>query len=427
MDKDLLHICLEAIAKKVNEGDIEYWTDGTFIRLSEAVEEKTGILISRNTLKRLFGKMKTPDDYNPQRETKNALAIFAGYKSWEDLKQEVLENKQPEKIVLDKSIEDKGAKPNEDLALKEAAGKSRFKALILTSIILFFCLAIFYWKKSDHGIKALMPGAKMQILNPVDTVPFTMRVSYQTENIVEDSLFFNSQKVITNTSRFNMGISTPVYTWLTLKYKNKKLAAAPYHAISKGWVNYYQKKNKSSFVFIHDEAWKKNGVAALSKKWFEGKALDSTNFYWYLKNFKNFALQADNFTLECKTKIEGDGIGCGGLLLMTIGEHGHLETCLNSKSCANYNFLYLSDLIVEGEYNDLPNLDLKTNKWSVIRMQVKNQNVIILVDGKSIYEGKYKKSVGQIKGFNLKVQGFGAVDYFKAWDETGKLVEEENF
>jgi hypothetical protein len=62
---------------------------------------------------------------------------------------------------------------------------------------------------------------------------------------------------------------------------------------------------------------------------------------------------------------------------MTIGEHGHLETCLNSKSCANHNFLYLSDLIVEGEYNDLPNLDLRTNVWSVIRMEVKNQKLTI--------------------------------------------------
>jgi hypothetical protein len=45
-----------------------------------------GTSISPDTLKRLFGKTKTYRSYNPQLETKNALALFIGYEGWEDFK-----------------------------------------------------------------------------------------------------------------------------------------------------------------------------------------------------------------------------------------------------------------------------------------------------------------------------------------------------
>jgi hypothetical protein len=87
----------------------------------------------------------------------------------------------------------------------------------------------------------------------------------------------------------------------------------------------------------------------------------------------------------------------------------------------------LSDLIVEGEYTDQPNLDLKTREWSVVRMEVKNQKARILINNQLVFQGQYKKKIGKIKGFNLKFQRFGAVDYFRAWDEKGNLIENEAF
>jgi len=427
MEIDFLHICLKTIAQKINEGEIEKWTDSSFIRLSEAVEAKTGILISKNTLKRLFGKMKTPNEYNPQRDTKNALAIYAGYKSWDHFKEEISKDEQYLKIVKEKKLADSIAAKMQDIDKKKNSKVLRIKTIFISILVVTLSMAIFFFLRPQKVEKLYEPRAKMQIKNPIDTVPYTMHVSFETKNVIEDSLFIGGEKVITNTGRFNMGISTPIYTWLTLKYKNKLLALRPYHALSKGWMTYYQKKNKKNFVLVKPPSWNYNSQASISKKWFQGNILDSTSFFWYLKNFKNFPLQGDDFTLECKANIQGDGVGCGGILFVTFGESGHLETCLNSRSCANHNFLYLSDLIVEGEYNDLPNLDIQPNEWSVIRMEVKNKKVRLLVNSKLVFEGKYEKEIGRIKGFNLKFQGFGAVDYFKAWDSTGKLIEDENF
>ncbi len=46
------------------------------------------IEVSALTLKRIFGKY-ADKDYNPQAQTKDALAIYFGYKNWSDFKQQV--------------------------------------------------------------------------------------------------------------------------------------------------------------------------------------------------------------------------------------------------------------------------------------------------------------------------------------------------
>ena len=430
MKKDPLYHCLEAIALKFNEGQVEQWTDGTFVHLSELIEEETGIIISRNTLKRLYGKMKTPDDYKPQKETRNALAIYAGYKDWEEVSREIRvqnaedgeEETGPIFSFQHKLHTFKKKRSRFLIYIRKYREWFFYGLLLLTG----FSALLLFFPKDENSNPILEPSAEMTILNPIDTVPYTLKISYKT-NHVEDSLFLDRHQITTNAVKYNLSIQVPVYTWLNLDYKNKLLVTQPYHAVSKNWMAFYQHKRKKNFYYIKPKFSKQKGIARISKKWFEGKILDSTGFFYYLKNFRNFPLDADNFTLECKTKINRDELDCGSILFVTVGANGHLETCLNSRSCANHNYFYLSDLILEGEYTDFPKLDIKSNVWAIIRMEVKNKQVKVFADNVLVYEGAYTKSVGQIKGFSLKFQGFGSVDYFKAWDAKGTLVEDESF
>lgn len=65
---------------------VNKWSDANYIVLSEAVTRETKIYISKNTLKRVFGKLKTNESYHPQITTLNALAIFVGYLNWNEFK-----------------------------------------------------------------------------------------------------------------------------------------------------------------------------------------------------------------------------------------------------------------------------------------------------------------------------------------------------
>ena len=431
-EREYIKISFDRIAKRLKLVPVSLWKDGTYMLLSEGIENETGILISKNTLKRLTGKMSTDGYYRPQRETKNALAAYAGYESWEKFELEVQEeNKIPEKeiqIINEPiaSFEMQTSAVSEfEIALPQK--KKPTKWLVIGLLALCLIVGFFIFSKLFSKPELPLPEAELTILNPVDTVPYNLRIAYKTKNVALDSLIIAQTPVYEQNGKLNLGIVNPIYTWVYIKHKNKTLSTKPYHAVSRGWTSSFQQKRKQTQMHIKDAYWRKNGEASLAKEWFAGKQLDSLAFFWNLLNFRNFPLDGDHFSFESKVKPQGDDLSCNRLLFTTFAEGGHLEACLNAKSCANHNYIYLSDLIVEGEYRDFPELNLRPNEWSIVRMEVKNKHVTILVDQKIIFEGRYKKSVGQVKGFTIKFLGFGSVDYFRAWDKNGKLVEEENF
>lgn len=76
--------CLELAEARLNRGDGSEWTTYDFEKLSEAIEEATGVMLSVTTLKRLWGKLKYTN--MPATTTLNTLAQFAGYADWREFK-----------------------------------------------------------------------------------------------------------------------------------------------------------------------------------------------------------------------------------------------------------------------------------------------------------------------------------------------------
>jgi hypothetical protein len=74
--------CISLIGEKTGWGPYENWTHTHFVDLSRQIFEKSGVLVSVSSLKRIFGKIAS--QHEPQRETRNALAKFLDYDDWDD-------------------------------------------------------------------------------------------------------------------------------------------------------------------------------------------------------------------------------------------------------------------------------------------------------------------------------------------------------
>jgi hypothetical protein len=61
-------------------GDSDEWTNQDFIILSEKIQERTGVVLSHMTLKRVWGKVKY--ESRPATHTLNTLVQFLGYENW---------------------------------------------------------------------------------------------------------------------------------------------------------------------------------------------------------------------------------------------------------------------------------------------------------------------------------------------------------
>jgi hypothetical protein len=77
-----LDICCKKVAQAVGEKSISEWKNSDYIKLSGLVHRKTKVHLSENTLKRIFGKLKKPTRYYPQKATRDALAQFIGFRDW---------------------------------------------------------------------------------------------------------------------------------------------------------------------------------------------------------------------------------------------------------------------------------------------------------------------------------------------------------
>ena len=77
-----LDICCRSVADKFGQPQISEWKNGDYINLSSTLSHHTQVYISPNTLKRIFGKLKTTDRYYPQKATRDALVRYAGYEDW---------------------------------------------------------------------------------------------------------------------------------------------------------------------------------------------------------------------------------------------------------------------------------------------------------------------------------------------------------
>ena len=80
---DLLDHCCQRVADTYGKPDSSEWTNSDFIRLCSILYKKTHVQISPNTLKRIFGKIKTDARYYPQKATRDALAQYVGFADWD--------------------------------------------------------------------------------------------------------------------------------------------------------------------------------------------------------------------------------------------------------------------------------------------------------------------------------------------------------
>jgi hypothetical protein len=80
---DHLDYCCQLVSEQYGKPDILSWTNSDYVKLGYVLYKKTHVQISPNTLKRIFGKIKTDVRYYPQRATRDALALYIGYNDWE--------------------------------------------------------------------------------------------------------------------------------------------------------------------------------------------------------------------------------------------------------------------------------------------------------------------------------------------------------
>lgn len=426
MDAEILEDLLGKVANKFGYNDPENWQDGLFLSLSREIEKETRFIISRNTLKRLYGKIKTSENYNPQIDTRNALAQYAGYPDWNKFRSSYLEEKrtisQPQ--TQGKTTENK---PTEKVAQVPKTKGNRLKTLIFFFVVILGIGLWLFWPKPIE--EPDFSRVKVHVQNPVDTAPFTLVVDYEIPSDIHDSLFLGvgGKKHLLNPEKkiFVHSLALPVYSFVYLRTKDKILRAIPIKAYSRDLECYYE--HEKFVQRVDKKFFLGDGVAGLKRSFFEGKSLDSSQFLTSFYKVKDFNIDCDNFTIKMRYKIDPSGSICHSVETKLYADSGHHEIEVFNKGCAQHNFVAPAELYFGGKFENLTAISAEPGSWHELTLNVRNKKFEVVLNGGTRFQSLYKKTMGRLKVLKFRFKGFGQMDYIRLYDHTGKLIEAEEF
>ncbi len=414
-EENYLQHCLFQVEKKLNWKKSSFWKESDYLKLSEIIFNASEISISAHTLKRLFGKIKYKENYNPQQATKDALSIFLGYASWKDFVQQ-----------YQKSIQKKESN------IGSRQKKIAMAMTIVTLMLLFVAYNIIATATAKEKDVFLF-----DIQDSIGTVPFTVHTKYDFSETISDSLFIDFdfvhpvtgeqiKKTDKNRFAYNFTYQIPGYYKIQLRNHLDTLKTKNILAMSKEWESYLVEegyrnrfwmdtkistKSEDNYLHFSVEELKKSGLQVPQV------------FFIVNRFFKNTQIDGDNF--ELKTKFKNGkatgGITCYDFILNLYCMNNLNSIKLMEDGCSQYSGIKFGENNVDGTHENLSAFSIKPDEWNTLFVRVNQKEVTAYVNEALIYKGKYNNPNGSIVGIENIFKGSGMLDYIEIKDlKTGK-------
>jgi len=125
-----------------NRGLATNWKHSDFTALNFEILRETGVNISPNTLKRIFGKIAVDDDYWPQQATIDALIQYGGYVP------SIIEARAEEHVIDEPTVELNMEQQLVTVTNPRLRKKFKSWLIVFSLVILAICSLIFKTLKS---------------------------------------------------------------------------------------------------------------------------------------------------------------------------------------------------------------------------------------------------------------------------------------
>lgn len=420
-EQHFINLCKKQIELKFSFGNGDGYTQRDLEILSAHIAEKTEVVISLSTLKRLW-----KDDYkhSPQLATLNALAVVLDYKDWQSFKQanqrKIISN--PLKWVVPASIA--------VIVISIAIWTSNFKPPSEPM-------------KSDTAKKLRTP---VRIAGPVhfnasktvtSGIPNTVIFKYDVSRVVADSFYiqqsWNRYQRISINPKGNAVSSIYFESGFhraRLMANDSVIAMQPIHILSNGWEPHIYYDNSDPMpIDFKNENFIANGQLHLDSGLLAKRKVDySKEFFSRISNSQVFDVHSDNFCLSTRMKVDSVlSQLCPWMDIIIVTDVHIFSVSLTKKGCEKYAGYKLGEISKGGAKNDLSALGCDLYNWQNLKVHVKDKRAAIYLNDKLTYEEVFKKDLGKIMGLVYIFDGSGSIDYVRLDDEKGKIVFEDDF
>jgi hypothetical protein len=404
-DHELVKTCMRRVLKKLGFDDADAIGQRSLEYLCDQVHDKTGVLLSLSTAKRLlngqFNKL-------PQSATLNAIAQFLGYADWQQYKQQqqsISENIQQDLLP--------GTKEETTVPFTTKKNYKRLSwiALVLIAGVTLMLIAFLKRAPAKTGSgKALFSAEKTTANNIPNTVVF----HYNVDDIDADS-FFIQQSWDKNR---RVRVYKKQYTLTDIYYEpgyhvakliaNDKIIKTFDVSIPTNKCFFYAKEKTRGSLPEYIEKPGTNGDLSITKEDIVSNKIDTRNEKQYISVFfpAHFEISSDDFVFKARIKRTGlRNDFCPMLMLEVFCQRNFMFMQSMKPGCSSNAITQFGENFLDGKTHDLSCLTTTIDEWHDYEILVKNHSVNISIDNKKVFETTYKQSSGMITGLGFISNG----------------------
>ncbi len=388
-DRNIQEHILRKVEKIFGRGKRDTWKNRDFEDLSHAIHLATKVLISVATLKRLFGKVKTDENYSPHESTIDALIYYADFK------------------------------------LSAPKKASSIKILYVVLSVLALLTALFFVSifiiDTDSSIHQPLPlTGKIELIKSEGSCPTTAYFDLDIP-LTKDSVFLNfgdltDDKHVKNEKRISHFYAFPGLFRSKIETRNQFIAQTKTLLVpTEGWQSfayYFKVTDRERYFPVPMDMAVRDSVFHISPHTISSMGIDTTEIVSVrLDNYKKTNVNGDSFSYNASIKCSSfwPAIRCYSTILTIQGELGKIEFKFVTEGCSSYASYRLNDVRDYGSTNDLIFLVIERANWHNVNIKNHNKRVQLIIGGKEIFARAYKKSIGNIVGTTIEFHGSGFV------------------
>lgn len=429
-----LDYCCQLISELYGKPDISAWTNSDYVRLGYILFKKTHVQISPNTLKRIFGKIKTDVRYYPQKATRDALARYIGYSDWDTFTYaKPLPSKVSHTLPETYTYPQPAVSPEpEHLVFHKK--KTRTGRIMLVALALA-CVAAF-WAYKTFFIQNETIAAALTCTNPVGENPhsamFVINNMPSLSNTKDHyTIDFGDSKrisLIAGDSLYSHYYEVPGRYLAILKRNGKPLDTASVYLQTTGWTATARMMHDTTRVYpieIHNLF--KSGKKSVSAAEVSRAGID-TNRTFFVDFINNYVtdIDGDNFELliNLKTSPSRPGVRCSQVRVTVFGESSKHLFDVMKPGCVHWTDMQFSEVVKQGETNELHFLGADLHEGGSVGLHVAEKHTSVFINSKQVYETEYEKPLKKVYGIGVTFSGIGAINSVMLKDlKTGRTFD----
>lgn len=423
-----LEICCQLISEKSGNPVISSWTNGDYIKLSSSVFRKTGVQISASTLKRIFGKLKTPERYYPQKATRDALAQFADFENWDDF---VLKN--PRQL---KEADEKKMLPEKktETQTQNSFHKKKFPVPAVLVLIIIAVIIGWLFLKKENTAPVNLQGIKLICKNPVGGNPHSADFIIELpQNFSGDTskfkVNFDDGRMEKNEAPgllFTYYYEIPGRYYPVLKYNDVAIDTAIVYLETNGWTATADMMHDSTRVYpVNGNLFKGPELKVSVDELFHAGIDTNRTFFVHFVNSKPLNINGDNFELAADVVASQfrPGVRCSQVNIDVYGEKSKHSIMIIKPGCVSWAHLYFSDVKIDGKTSDLRFIGTDLSNGGIIKLRVQDKKVSLFINSKPVYKTTYHSPLKKIYGVGISFSGIGIMRKIKVQDlSTGDTL-----